>query len=167
MKIKLLKDIPGYKAGEILSANARDHIYRNSDKYYEYSVISLMEDGWAEEAKDEIDMEEVRRKIGPFRIELSINDGFDTTWNQSKEEWDFFKAFLVIKHVIDTLNGEEKINTYHSYELLFNIDKNKIDIVKTMNNKMSLLPFIKDKQTAEKVISLCEPELRILFSVEK
>jgi hypothetical protein len=49
MKIKLLKDIPGYKTGEIVIT---DDDELGIDGNYDYFIPWLLANGWAEEVKE-------------------------------------------------------------------------------------------------------------------
>ena len=67
MKIRLLKDIPGYKKGEITDLTLKGYgnyyaLYGKDslDGAGDYSVNYLIGHGWAEEVKEEVDIENDR-----------------------------------------------------------------------------------------------------------
>ena len=51
MKIKILKDIPGYKAGHIHDTDKNGVMGDHSNNTY-HSTKGLIDEGWAEEVKD-------------------------------------------------------------------------------------------------------------------
>lgn len=170
MKIKLLKDIPGYKAGHIFetsegSLGMHTFGYRNEKQrelchyHYEY----LLEDGWAEEIKDDIDIEEIRKS---YKL-----------WSQypysmaelSKEEQIFLTAYRIVKAVIEKLNGDWKPNWSESngiIHLFYNHRHNELGWGLTYSIDYSPSFLLKNVEIAQKVISLCESELYILFGVK-
>ena len=52
MKIKILKDIPGFKAGEVIGIDAEKGYTEKKDGHSTwYDVHHLLKEGWAEEVK--------------------------------------------------------------------------------------------------------------------
>lgn len=168
MKIKILKDIPGYKAGDIVTASDDEigtFISKNQlstvIKYYVLDIIC----GWAEEVKDEIDIEEIR-----FDRRLLWCQEFEDQ-KITKNEMDWFTAYRIVKDVIEKLNGYWKPNTNSGREvqhetIQLSLRTNTIMSDTYENYRVNILPMIKDGSTAEKVIELCNPELEILFGVK-
>lgn len=168
MKIKLLKDIPGYKAGEILEVTSSlNWTPSDTPSAMILSIEWLIANGWAEEVKDEIDMEEMRKKFTVWN-----HTNFNLAYPQpqiTKEEGDFFTAYRIVKHVTDTLNGDWKSSWGEREEnvtLSYRHNLNKFVPEVWCRYQYSIIPAMKNLETAEKVISLCEPELKILFNVK-
>lgn len=222
MKIKLLKDIPGYKAGEILEGLPSGVLYftpvyasdKETTRPFSFPVDSLIESGWAEEVKDEhicpfdefsiyhcsgekfkelgnlsaceygtkciqaleayykpvsdeIDIEEIRETFLQKKYNSLHTKG--ATMEMSGYEADWFTAYRIVKAVIEKLNGDWKPDWS-------NIDLDKWTIVYnhedkhfTVNNNQYFectFWYLKDQDTTKKVISLCEPELKVLFGVK-
>ncbi len=169
MKIKLIKDIPGYKAGEVLEFEKLGLERTDSRKacYPDYRADILITDGFAEEVKDEIDIEEIRNELYAVR-NLRTADNF------SHSELEFFTSYRIVKAVIEKLNGDweykhihEGRDYYHKDHWSIILRDSEFKADNYLNWSLSsILPVIKDNQTAEKVISLCEPELKVLFGVK-
>lgn len=168
MKIKLLKDIPGYKAGEIVDIPDDTVFYAKSivQGFPNSTIGEALANGWAEEVKDEIDMEEVRNR---FR-ERNIWDSDYQPSEKEKQETQFFNAYRIVKHVIDTLNGDWKADWNNSQQTKYIIGYDHAYvatiILTGMVCKRGISLKCKDPKTAEKIISLCEPELKVLFGVK-
>ncbi len=159
MKIKLLKDIPGYSAGTIQEVpNTTLSGYGHS-----YKVPTLIERGWAEEIKDDIDIEQIREKK---KVYAEFYVGIET-----EEELQFFSAYRIVKAVIEKLNGDWfpfwNNTTQLKYDVGYSNSNNRFELNDCKTYQSNIIPHCKDEETARKVISLCEPELRILFSVDK
>lgn len=162
MKIIILKDIPGYKAGDTIKSSQEC----GSDlERFRYDYQLLIDTGWAKEFTHGIDIIEIRKKpLG--------DDGPARYINMSHPTYDWFKAYQIVKTVIDELNEDwkEKWRTEQANCLITCEYKSPQDpffrVVKYANHKMSILPNCKDEATAEKVIELCKPELEVLFGVK-
>lgn len=171
MKIKLKKDILGYEANAIVEfKNVEDSILMWVPDYasgkrvnhivINYPIEYLLKNGWAEEVTDEIDMEEVRDKFGLTWETNGVGPMLPVLHKVNETEAKFFTAYRIVKHVIDTLNGDSK------FEDGFELFRNSLgEFDKTPNHKLkfTFLPSLKDKVTAEKIIEFCKPELEILF----
>lgn len=172
MKIKLLKDIPGYKAGETFPEVGRfmeviDSRKPSSDLQltYKYDVSDLISEGWAKEVKDEIDMKEVRERYETYC------DTFVHT-QISPKEMEFFHAYRIVKYVIDTLNGDwiPEWNLISDCGLQIEWDAVNKDFFSAYMDRQyrkTFLPMIENDEKASKVIELCGPELKILFNINK
>lgn len=154
MKIKLLKDIPQYKAGSIC-----EDVKNLAFGYY---YKQLVEEGFAEEIKDDIDMEKIRKYNSIYFPALG------NSITQIEAEW--FTAYRIVKAVMDKLNGDWKPNwedeNTEKYTILYNYDVKSFKTDYNYYRKYLILPSCKDEETAEKVISLCEPELKVLFNIK-
>lgn len=235
MKIKLLKDIPGFKAGEILEGLPSSVLYftpiyasdKETTRPFSFPFDSLVESDWAEEVKevtdtgfgsvdrnhtcshpickgeiyaelgnkmlceysnnnhvsslsfkeaseimrkvvetDEIDMEEVRDKFGLTWETNGIGPMLPILHKVSETEAKFFTAYRIIKHVIDTLNGDWKFDIENEDYYVPCVHSNGKLTTHNFICRSTILPSCKNQETAEKVISLCEPELKILFGVK-
>lgn len=158
MKIKILKDIPGYKAGEYESDG-----FITGHEDYEYSASLLVKNGFAEYIKDDIDIEAIRKSFKPIWLT------HDLIPNNTIEEINFIEAYRIIKAVTDQLNGDWKPD--------YSISQPKFYVYRTTEYFewrisaddgiiTSIIPKCKDRETAEKVIELCESELKVLFGVK-
>lgn len=164
MKIKILKDIPGYKTGTEIGSSTTT-TYKLFWGKNEFVIEDLINEGFAKEIKDDIDIEAIRifyhsggtkNKTMPLLLD--------------NEEREFFNSYRIVKAVIDQLNGdwkpgwndedEEKYYIHYVYisKKKFNIDSNEIF-------QISILPYCKNYEIAQKVIELCEPELKVLFGI--
>ncbi len=155
MKIKLLKDIAsvmGGKKGDILTFNDRP------EEFFDVVKTVLLNNGWAEEVKDEIDMDEIR-KLSYIGKTVEVQDEF------SKEELYFIYSYRIVKAVIDKLNRE-----YEGDEVKMDIEyweENGFEIQRyKKTGTVSLLPMMNSTLIAKKVIELCGPELKILFNIK-
>ena len=172
MKVKILKDM-GYKEGEIIEVKEGT----SYDVRSVYLAISrgmtlgeAIEKGFAEEVKDEIDIEEIRRLI---KLDLvtapipNISNRVGIKCLDSEAEW--FTAYRTVKSVIEKLNGDWKPNWQDfdqvKWELGYSNKESKFSGISTNHWHYSIMPYVPDKETAEKVIALCEPELKVLFNV--
>lgn len=207
MKIKLLKDIPGFKAGEIADLENYDLIGREKPNTLLYSARNLIRDGWAEEVKDDehncetpgctgevltalgqktlceynewfketiskyipiietgVDIEEIRKDLTIKEWHANTLGGFG---GDDFSKW--ISAYLVVKAVIEKLNGDWKPDWS-------NIDLDKWTIMYNHEDKHFMVNdnqyfectfwYLKDQDTTKKVISLCEPEIKVLFGVK-
>lgn len=172
MKIKLLRDIPGFSKGwegnTEMECNSNFEILRQSTVGGDtrYSVSYLINMGWAEEIKeDDIDIEEIRtRGLG--------DGGPDRYIKMSNEMYNWHKAYEIVKAVIEKLNGdwkpdwgdfspqEKKVHILYSHDI-----KQWLSDATRWTNP-SIIPYVKTHEIAKKVISLCEPELKVLFRVK-
>ncbi len=90
MKIKLTKDLPAFRAGEILDTEAVKDLPMT-----EYYLAALTRCGYAEEVKDEIDIKEIRKTF-QLSQKITINDSLhpDTDyWVIPEEESKWFTAY--------------------------------------------------------------------------
>lgn len=166
MKIRILQDIPGYKAGDIIvssegseAVNLTTHGYDNITCHYNYDY--LLKNGWAEEVKD-IDIKEIRERF------FSIAVYYPSIGNpETMEDRKFYMAYLVVKTTINLLNKEAIVNPYGTYAITSYLYGGKMffDVVE-IQQRHSILPIIESRDVAEEVIKLCEPELKVLFRVK-
>lgn len=174
MKIKITKDIPGYKAGEIIETDyLKMTISETAGR--EYNVKAFIADGWAEEIKDDIDIEAIRKEIKDSSKIAVI--GFD--WAEEKEsttesvvvipmEFEpFITAYRIVKAVIDQLNGDwnPDWNDYNRKTSIRYDDNNGFS-VDWFYGRVTIIPICKDNKTAQKVIELVTEELKVLFGVK-
>lgn len=158
MKIKITKDIPGISQNAIFTPDkeGKIHVYGNT-----YKVKMLLDSGWAEELKDDIDIEAIRARYERIGL-LTIVCFFQET----VQDRQFYRAYLIVKAVIDQLNGDWKPNWKNVDELKYLIQLLNTGSFSTefyWENNKTIIPTIKNKETAQKVIELCEPELKVLF----
>jgi len=123
-----------------------------------YKVLEEMPEGITVTPKDDIDIEKIRHSFDNIQIYMR-----GTEDRIPKEELKWFTAYRIVKACIENLNGNEKGGV--------EIASNKIGGIhshgwKGSDNQTNILPMMKDKKTAEKVISLCEAELKVLFGVK-
>lgn len=169
MKIKLIRDIPGYKAGKELEGIEVSNYEVGSGCRFVYKLKDLISEGWAEEVK-EIDVEVIRSyykntEIHGRQIDFQLDFASLTI---SEQNW--FKAFLVVKAVIEQLNGDWKADWKDGDEnkyIIYSDRGMKLEIERNQIYIFSLLPYCKNKETAQKVIDLCTPELEMLFGLNK
>lgn len=161
MKIKILKDIPGYKAGEeihvsdIKDATPEKVFNFTKNDGFAYDYCFLIKDGFAEEIKDDIDIEAIRNRFNK-----------DEIFPIHSDEINFFNAYRIVKAVIDQLNEDWKPDEEtQTYEIYWYGSKERMNVFPSMNTR-SMNPLCKDKETAQRVIELCEPELKVLFGVK-
>jgi hypothetical protein len=164
MKIKILKDIPGYKKDEVLDCSK----YRPSK--YDYKVSYLIEDGYAEEVEDEIDIEEIRDMLELCAPDIIFTDSVTNVFMKgtSPKELQWFSAYRVVSEVIRQLNGDW-INNRHvgwiiTYELKSEWDYT--GLICELGSCLTCIPVCKDLEVGKKVIDLCTPELKILFNIK-
>ncbi len=162
MKIKILKDIPG------LDASASREISTEGDRItisnHAYNVQSLLRDGWAEEVKDEVDIEEIRGKYFSIDVYAPSIGSPEKGSNRT-----FYKSYLIVKTVIDELNDgwepDFKKGDFN-YQIDYQHPVQNFGVVGYLFNRANILPVCKSKEVAKKVIELCGPELKILFNVK-
>lgn len=171
MKIKILKDIPGYKAGDILGGISLDSSAVFSRQYalkkstpsktvfINYPISVLLEEGFVEEVK-EIDMEGIKNKI--------LHQEYVGHGQQ------FLIAYMTVKAVIEKLNDGWEIDWQSIPRdgdcYIFSYDHSSKEVLARWFNQpfqTSFLPYPKSKEIAEKVIELCGPELETLFGIKK
>ena len=161
MKIKIIKDIPGYKAGEIVTPDA-DWMFEKEG--FRYAIESIIHGGFAEEVKEyEIDMEEIRKQI--YRTTCSYCEQSMDKEICSDTAW--FTAYRIVKAVIEKLNGEWKA-TGKSSQKVFYIQFSRMGKCFFSDywcDASFSMTAIKDQEISQKVIELCEPELKILFGI--
>ncbi len=142
-------------------------VNRNDERDAQYQTKYLIEQGWAEEIKDDIDIEEIRNYFRSLLKSFVSNTPFGVDIACSNEQGEFFTAYRIIKAVIEKLNGDwkdsfEELKFFPEYSTVseewFDQDCNPI--------AKGLLPFCKSENVAKQLISLCEPELKVLFGVE-
>lgn len=169
MKIRILRDIPGYEAGETvkLSPDIEYGVFFSQNQRH-VTVKSLIRDGWAEEVKDDIDIEAIRKSFKPmWKTNYLIP-------NTTIEEIKFIEAYRIVKAVIDQLNGEWEPD-WNKKTFFISLDRisseikigTNHDVNYNIRNNSSLLPACRDLMSAYEVIRLCEPELRTLFGVAR
>lgn len=169
MKIKLLKDIPGYKAGHVHDTKKNGEMGDHSNFHYS-SLRALIEEGWAEEV-DDIDIEEIRKQYNPYPMNRGVKpqDGYLLP-KLTFEEMEWITAYRVVKEVIEKLNGDWKPvwdgEVNHKYEIYYSYPEKQFDSEYQKYNMYQQIPVCKDRKTVKQVISLCEPELKILFGVQ-
>lgn len=173
MKIKILKDIPGYpgyKIGEIIEVPQKGP----EVNFFESVIMRLaVYEGNAavvpEEVKDEIDMKEIREKY-----DLPITFG---EWLENKvpgcipfDDLRFFINYRIVKAVIEKLNGTYKVDwrSFHTnkWGIKFNHTTCTLSPWAEERIQYSPIPHCVSLEITEKVIELCEPELKILFGVK-
>lgn len=162
MKIKILKDIPGYSATEVFDWGDGVLSYINSPsngtlRKITYSKRELVDLGFAEEVKDEIDIGKIRREYGAI---------YDHESNSlpalGMAESEFFSAYRIVKAVIEKLNG----NLTGNWEIV-KYEKGPTFTTQFYNgSKHNLLPGIALEKDTYTVLKLCKPELEILFGVK-
>lgn len=162
-KIKLLKDIPGYKKGEILET--KDEIYptiifSEIGLGFEYNVSRLISHGWAEEIKDDIDIEEIRNDY----LEVKAGGKYITNYSDSDAEW--FTAYRIVKAVIEKLNGDSIELLYAMWNIDYHFGSKTFAPLHDPTKILNILPMCGSAKIAAEVISLCEPELKVLFGVK-
>lgn len=163
MKIKLLKDIPCYSQGsEITLLNIND-TFGNK---HSFKAKHLIEEGWAEEIKDEPKIEFYRKHFNLQMIQGAHTNGCDLPVTQREAEW--FTSYRIVKALIDTLNGDWKSSfdsNKTNYAIEYNNSSDCFSVTGWDWTNVSIFPYCKDRETARKVIKLCGPELKILFSI--
>lgn len=172
MKIRIKKEIPGYKVGEIMETGTSGFLSNNNPNYHNYSVKNLIKESFAEEIKDDIDIEAIRREKSPVGMHHNNHYflSFDNADGEySNEELEFFRAYRIVKAVIDQLNGDWKPDWQMENKVFcicFNHEYGKLDITYDIDKQYNILPYCKNEETAQKVIELCEPELKVLFNIK-
>ncbi len=164
MKIKILKDIPGYKAGHTHDTEKNGIMGDHSNFTYS-SLKVLIEDGWAEEIKDGVDIEAIRNAyigIDAWAPSIMSPDNLDNRR--------FYKAYLVVKKVIDRLNGDWKpiyeIGMEKYFIIGYDHNSKEFQWDNGSINQYTILPPCKNSEVTNKVMELCEPELKVLFGVK-
>lgn len=165
MKIKILKDIPGYKAGEMIQSPGLLFFAAPADResLQRHDVILLIKEGFAEEVKDEINMEKIR--LNAYIPECGECDELNL------EERNFFTAYRIVKAVIEKLNDGWKLDwdksvSERKYIINYNFRAKEWYIRSTGYHLEDFSPVCKTHDSALKVIELCRPELEILFGVK-
>lgn len=161
MKIKLLKDIPGYTAGGIRQFPEWDFDEVNSHDRHKYDWPLLIKTGFAEEVKDDIDIEEIRNEIGMWTKDDNGRVNFLMGINIKELDW--FEAYRIVKAVIEKLNGDQKAEV----EIIYSNSGNFTAMAGCGGiERINILPSCKNVQAAKEAISLCESELKVLFGVK-
>lgn len=165
-KIKLLKDIPGYKAGEIMEIARLDIVHSHL-----LLMAVLEEPAMIEIIKDDIDIEKTREAWKYVTYETDTVSGKKWTTLMTKEEAEWFTAYRIVKAVIEKLNDGwkpewGKIGSYYVVQRRHIGGEEFIIANYNLGYETSILPVFESEETAEKVISLCEPELKVLFGVK-
>lgn len=175
MKIKILKDIPGIIENTIFipDKEGKIHVYGNT-----YKVKMLLDSGWAEEIKNEIDIEAIRKSLKITLMEDGIGTHYDPIahperdkpWDIEVNEIEFFTAYRVVKKVIDILNGDWKPDwegdNYNKYYIRYDWEDKEFTYDSVKYISFNIFPVCKDNSIAQKVIGLCESELKILFDIK-
>lgn len=167
--MKILKNIPGYKAGEIIESetdNSKERVYEVLiGRNVTYMFNPLIEQGYAEIVKDDIDIESIRDKYRSMTW-----DGKDFKPVLQIDESLFFNAYRIVKTVIDQLNGDWKPDWNDEDQnknlIIFNVETQKFNSDNWFSYNPSILGVCKNKNVSEKVIKLCEPELKVLFGIK-
>jgi len=162
MKIRIIKEIPGYKKGDVFVMDNMGMPVQGS-KTDSYEIYGLIDDGFAEEIKD-VDIEKIRREEGV--VESRNNN----TYYVSEQESIFLQAFRVVSRVIKELNGDWEAdwedNTKTKYFIEYNHASKKFWTNDAYKYQASLLPEISTEDIVDKVIELVEPELKTLFHIK-
>lgn len=152
MKYKLTKNIHKLPIGTVLYTG---------DKVTLMPEV-LVELELAEEIKDDIDIEAIRKEFHYY-----TGEGIYRKYGSKKIE--FFNALLMVTKVIDQFNGDWKPdwnnNALKYYIYYYSIDK-QFHYSSGYEMNQSIIPYCKDKETAQRVIELCGPELKVLFGVK-
>lgn len=176
MKIKILKDIPGFKAGEVHEYQSNEDVlvyspgYAKDESGNKFNLIKypfeiILSHGFAEEVKEEIDVEVIRTHFNSCKLYMAHQTGVGCP----KPEAEWFTAYRIVKAVIEKLNGDWlnpiSIPFNGTFYIFYNRDE-KIFMSDYWNAYVpTIFPGLKDKKSCKKVIELCEPELKILFGV--
>lgn len=160
MKIKFIKNTQGFAIGDIIKKAGLASVV------YSVSVDELIKNGFAEEIKDDIDIEEIRKT---FNFKLSTpSEGFWTSG--TKEEMEWFIAYRIVKACIEKLNGDWKFELKEDGDSNFFIDyrlgEGFINDCGASYFQHSIIPYCKNSLVTQKLISLCEPELKVLFNIK-
>lgn len=160
MKIKILKDIPGYKTGELLEFPINDYVFG----IYRYQVSVLIKQCFAEVVKDDTDIEAIRKSwYGMPNLYKPYENGKIINLN-------FYYAYLVVKAVVDQLNGDWKPDWQNQKQnkiaICYDHDNNLFKVNSWNYSQESIMPYLENKENGKKVIELCEPELKVLFGIK-
>ncbi len=163
MKIRILKDIPGYKAGTDIDspAGCGTHGFHNGGVGFQYDYSYLIKEGFARDVTDEIDIDAIRD--GNRVRNINMQDGLDG----SKSAANFIAAYMTVRQVVDQLNELEECGGKFAVALAKN-HGGKLFAGRDITHKMfhySIIPFCRNMNLAERLVELCEPELRVLFNV--
>lgn len=170
IKVKLLKDIPGYGKGFIFESNVI-HVPVHGDG--KYSLIELVQEGWAEEIKDDIDIEEIRKDFTPYIFGRTDSGKYGTF---SGEELAWFNSYRMVKAVIEKLNTIDvekpipKDAVYNDDMWTIRCDRYRETCTFRVSNlpwrEGSILPRIRNVGDAKELIALVPEELKVLFGVK-
>lgn len=173
MKIKIIKDIPGYKAGYETDERTMSIHSLNG---FDYTCEGLITCGFAEEIKDDIDIEAIREKYKLFSVHMNNFDKEKThSWEflpaLNEDEMVFINAYRIVKEVIDQFNCDwkpdwEKSISERKYTPSYDYHDKKWYIQSTGFHIENIFPPCKNREDCQKVIELCEPELKVLFGVK-
>lgn len=168
MKIKILKDIPSIKTGEVFKGKVMT-IPNNGGHAYNTEI--LIAEGYAEEVK-EIDIEEIRDRLELSAPRVIFTDAFTNVLfrETNPKELQWFSSYRVVSEVIKQLNGDW-VADWESH-----LDNKSViyydHVIKSLRQtnwercQQSVIPSCKDHDTSQKVIGLCTPELLTLFNVK-
>lgn len=165
-KIKILSNIPGFSSGdtpEVEEGTVKAYGHR-------YRAVKLIESGWAEEVREEIDIGAIRSRAKLIQL-YSGNSEKSIAYRQIPEEkMKFFNAYEIVRAFIDQLNGEWK-PVYEagmdSYRILgYNFDTGSLMHDQDSYRLFTILPPVQDAEKADRVIELCQKELEVLFGVK-
>ena len=162
MRIRILKDIPGYRAGETEDVPRNGQITKHG---HNYVVSRIIKEGFAEEVMETVDIEAIRTKMQLWTKDDYGHVHFIKGINILEVDW--FSAYRIVREVITRLNDgwEADCDNYRKkYIIAHDEDGFRGD---WLYSRASQLPPIKDEETARKVIDLCTPELEILFDIKK
>lgn len=161
-KIRLTAALGNYPKGTEFSMDER-----SSRPVVAFTVTDLLEDGYAEEITDDVDIEAIRKN----HVSWSVGGGTtEFGFQMSEKDIAFVGAYFIVKAVIDQLNGDFKIkwskdNNEDKYHIYYDWNGSKFVPDDVWLSQFSILPYCKDKKTAQRVIELCDPELKVLFGV--
>ncbi len=163
IKIKILTNIPGYSAGKIEEIrNGKNGILIGYG--HSYKVERLLESGWAEEIKYEIDVNSIRSKISNKYTDCAGHPLGSMKVFCRDEEAEWFTSYRIVEAVIKELNGDI-MDLYAMTNICFCYITKKLSTIPDGNFRYNILPQCGSVEIAEKVIELCEPELKVLFGI--
>lgn len=156
--IRIIKEIPGYKKGDVFVMDNMAMPVQGS-KTDSYEIYGLIDDGFAEEIKDEIDIEKIRK-------DNKLQEGWDLTC----EERNFIDAFRVVSRVIEELNGDWEADwedrEQDKFDIRYEHSSKEFHWSIWNEEQYSMLPSCKSRDVVEKLVSLVEPELKTLFHIK-
>lgn len=159
MKIRIIKEIPEAKKGDIFPVNGGFICTENTN----YRISSLIKEGFAEEIKDDIDIEKIRQEEDVKYFSLA---GADIKPSESE----FLQAFRVVSRVIEELNGDWEADwedrEQDKFDIRYEHSSKEFHWSIWNEEQYSMLPSCKSRDVVEKLVSLVEPELKTLFHIK-